>query len=512
MMKLFKKKKTISIIMLLSMMISLIPIGSMKVEAHELKLPRRYRPTVDELWNPEHLWRTANGENMFIGEYGVVKFGRQIVQNEYVWENLKINNGKEEKVFTGAVQISASIRGSALGNRKINAIAVLKEDGSIYIVQGDFNSGFYAKKLDVDIKGADIVTISIQNEMLLALLEDGRVISCKDITVGTPQWDILDVRNIVKIVSGGELSNIGRISYTYYLIKEDGQVYLYTYTPYYKKEVYDIVAEKDNGYVDFVSNSLSEKPYPSINRSLFIDYNGGLYTAGIHKVYNYSSTTMDVEKTKLMDNVVAISGYDSTGSDPHRYILTSDGEVYEMGLSKKDGEKFELDTSKVEGLNNIVALSQANEGLGVYAIENDGTIYKLTKGYMNHSTEISKIQVDGRPLMYSIPEHQLYKINIKSGEIVEGGKTFNVEWELISSSPVDSFDIYYAYSTESENKDKWIPIATNISVNELNTVEFSSNIKGRDNQELKGYRYNYKWTVPNEFTGLVKLIIVPNYK
>ena len=448
-----KISKIISILLLFGLVAGIIPggIGNLKVEAAGLEMPQRVRPTAETMWNPKNIKNTiATGEyhSLFITQTQTVK---------------TVGGNDRGQLGNGTT------------NDSLEFVDVLGKDGV-----GLLN---------------DVIAVSAGSYHSLALKSDGTVWAwgCNYYEGRLGDGTAVDKTTPVQ-VRGGEsgeefLTDIVAISTGYnhsLALKSDGTVWSWG----------------DNEYGKLGDGTAVDKTTP-------VQVKGG------------------ESGEEFLTNIVAISA-----GDDHSLALKVDGTVWAWGNDGNgqlgDGTTVDKTTpvqvkggeTEEEPLVNIAAISSSAISNASFAIKSDGKIYgwgengkgELGDGTTDDKSIPTEITFSGQKQVAVIPENLLYKFTSpKEREVYEGGKPLFIEWQLISDS-VESFDIYYAPYEEWQDESTWIEIEKNVPTSELNPTPFVSDISDGNGGYLEGTKYQYNWTLPDEFIPHIRIIAIPHYK
>ena len=504
-----KISKIISILLLFGLVAGIIPggIGNLKVEAAGLEMPQRVRPTAETMWNPKNIKNTiATGEyhSLFITQTQTVKTvggnDRGQLGNGTTNDSLEFVDvlGKDGVgLLNDVIAVSAG---------SYHSLA-LKSDGTVWAwgcnyYEGRLGDGTAVDKTTpVQVRGGesgeefltDIVAISTGYNHSLALKSDGTVWSWGDNEYGKlGDGTAVDKTTPVQ-VKGGEsgeefLTNIVAISAGddhSLALKVDGTVW----------------AWGDNLCSKLGDGTAVDKTTPVQVR----------YEPNI----------------SFLTDIVAVSA-----GDDHSLALKVDGTVWAWGNDGNgqlgDGTTVDKTTpvqvkggeTEEEPLVNIAAISSSAISNASFAIKSDGKIYgwgengkgELGDGTTDDKSIPTEITFSGQKQVAVIPENLLYKFTSpKEREVYEGGKPLFIEWQLISDS-VESFDIYYAPYEEWQDESTWIEIEKNVPTSELNPTPFVSDISDGNGGYLEGTKYQYNWTLPDEFIPHIRIIAIPHYK
>jgi len=533
-----KISKIISILLLFAIIAGIIPggIGNLKAEAAGLEMPQRIRPTAETMWNPENIKNTiAAGENhsLFITQTRTVKaVGKNL--------NGQLGNGTthSSKEFVdvlgkdGVGLLTDVVAVSAGGD---NSLA-LKADGTVwvwgykYYWQG--NMVFQENRTTpIQVKGGEsgeefltnIVAISAGDAYSLALKADGTVWAWGYNLNGRLGDGTETDRTTPIQVKGGEsgeefLTDIVAISAgsSHSLaLKADGTIWAWggnsrgalgngTRTMQITTPVQVKGGESGEEFLTDIVAISAGAAY-----SLALKADGTVWAWGYN---HYGGTETDAAipiQVRYEPNISFLTDI----------VAISAGSYHFLAL-KADGTVVENRETKEEPLINIAAISSSVSSNTLFAIKSDGKIYgwgengsgQLGDGTTEDKSIPTEITFSGQKQVAIIPENLLYKFTSpKERELYEGNKALSIEWQLISD-PVEKFDIYYAPYEGWQDESTWIEIEKNVPTSELNPTSFTSDISDGNGGYLEGTKYQYNWTLPDEFIPHIRIIAIPHYK
>lgn len=520
------------------------------VQAMELKIPERVRPTKETMWQPEHVGNTfkssnqmgiqnttatSNNQSLFITGVNTVKQFSDGQQVDVVGED-------GVGVLTDVVAVTARKDTAAWGpDITPPASFALKEDGTVWAwgtnTSGELGDGTTAyKPIPVKVNELnDIVNISVGTNHSLFLKEDGTVWA-----TGHNQYGQLgDGTNILKTspvkVSGlNDIVSISAGDRHSLALSADGTVWGWGVN--FSGQLGDGTTINKNipvkvlGLTDIVDISSGE------NFSLALKKDGTAFSWGTNSYGQLgdgttTSRSLPVgikykDTESFVTDVVSIEAGAYEGA-----LLKSDGTVWNWG-----GSTASRNPKKIEDLSNIVAInlseyswsSYNNVRSNIIALDQDGKLYnsgthdlgtKLSEktssnfGYTEKLKVAKEIVFDGQKQTTIIPQHMLYKFNNpKERELYEGGKSMPVNFELISDKTPVSFDIYYAPYEGWDDQTTWTEIAKGVPVSSLKATPYTSTVSNGEGGFFEGTKYEYDWNVPNEFIPHIRIIAVPTYQ